>query len=440
MTSGALIFFSRLILLLLLSLALAACGGGGHDASGDSGASGSSDDSASSNSSSSGGIATAENTGGDCDIPDLPEAGDLPTIEKLPAPFTAMNGAPVSAKDEWPCRRAEINAQLQQYESGHKPPKPATVSGTVSSNQIQVNVEHGGKRISFSADVILPTGGQAPYPAVIGVGASNLDNEYLSSQGVAVITFSNNEMGAQSGVDSRGTGKFFELYGSDHSGSSITAWAWGISRLIDVIEASDSTLLNPARLGVTGCSRNGKGALLAGALDERIALTIPQEAGAGGPASWRVSQAQADAAENIQTLSHAAGEQPWFTASFGSNFGNNKVTRLPFDHHQVMGMVAPRGLLVVDNDIDWLGPLSGFIATSAAKEIYTALGVPKNIAYSENGYHNHCQLPDHQQEVLSAYVQKFLLDGSGDTEVIKSTKGDSTDVKEWIDWSTPTLH
>src|SRR5690606_29630335 len=107
---------------------------------------------------------------------------------------------------------------------------------------------------------------------------------------------------------------------------------------------SDAAIIDASRLGVTGCSRNGKGALMAGALDERIALTIPQESGAGGAVAWRVAQSLSDNGKNIQTLSHAAGEQPWFRESFGQTFGGNNVARLPFDHHQLMGMVAPRGL------------------------------------------------------------------------------------------------
>lgn len=394
----------------------------------------------SSNSDQKGTVARAENTGVDCPAPELAEAEALPAIKLLPDPFTSIDGKRLTAKDQWRCRRAEISAQLQKYESGPKPPKPDNLSGTVTREQIEVEVEHQGKAMNFTASITMPTTGQAPYPAMIGVGGSNLDNDYLASQGIAVISFDNNGMGAQSGLDSRGTGKFFDLYGNDHPASSLTAWAWGISRLIDVIENSDEALIDVNRLGVTGCSRNGKGALLTGALDERIALTIAQEAGAGGSASWRASQAHADSGKNVQTLSHAANEQPWFRASFDENFGGDKVTRLPFDHHQVMGMVAPRGLLVLDNDIEWLGPLSGYIATSAAKEIYTALGVPENIAYSEHGGHPHCQLPDHQQEIFQAYVQKFLLDDAGNTDVMRSTKGGPEDVKKWIDWSTPTLN
>ena len=212
-----------------------------------------------------------------------------------------------------------------------------------------------------------------------------------------------------------------------------------MSRLIDVLQESDEGLIAANRLAVTGCSRDGKGALLAGALDERVALTIPQESGAGGAVAWRVAQAMAEEGVTVQTLSHAAGEQPWFRAGFGSEFGNNKVTRLPFDHHQLMGLVAPRGLLVLDNDIDWLGPIPAYVGTSAAREIYRALGFEANIAYSENGGHRHCALPDHQRDLLEGFVNRFLLDRPGNTGIFRSTLAEEDAVAPWVEWTTPDL-
>lgn len=381
--------------------------------------------------------ATAENTGKNCPIPKLPEARDLPVIKTLPDPFLGLDGRRITERDQWRCRRQETLQQVQQYESGIKPGKPEQVSGRVSPKSVTVTVHHQGKTIGFNASVTLPNAGQAPYPAIITLGPATLDSELLSDKGVAIISVDNNELGAQSGPDSRGTGLFYDLYGQDHSASSMTAWAWGVSRLIDVLQESDEGLITANRLGVTGCSRNGKGALLAGALDERIALTIPQESGAGGAVAWRVAQAMAEEGVNVQTLSHAAGEQPWFRASFGSEFGNNKVTRLPFDHHQLMGLVAPRGLLVLDNDIDWLGPVPAYVGASAAREIYRALGVGDNIAYSENGRHRHCAFPDHQRDLLEGFVNRFLLDKPGATGIFRSTLADEDDVTPWVEWTTP---
>lgn len=59
----------------------------------------------------------------------------------------------------------------------------------------------------------------------------------------------------------------------------MTAWVWGASRLIDALEQGPAARINTGRLGVTGCSRDGKGALMAGADETRFALTIPQESG-----------------------------------------------------------------------------------------------------------------------------------------------------------------
>jgi hypothetical protein len=66
-------------------------------------------------------------------------------------------------------------------------------------------------------------------------------------------------------------------------------WAWGFSRVVDALEAEAAKPLaerririNPTQLGVTGTSRNGKGALLVGAFDSRIAVTNPVSSGSGG--------------------------------------------------------------------------------------------------------------------------------------------------------------
>ena len=89
------------------------------------------------------------------------------------------------------------------------------------------------------------------------------------------MTYSNSDMAQQNGGSSRGKGLFYQLYGSTHSASAMTAWVWGVSRIIDALEITPSAQINTQRIGVTGCSRDGKGALMAGAFEDRIALTIP---------------------------------------------------------------------------------------------------------------------------------------------------------------------
>jgi hypothetical protein len=265
-------------------------------------------------------------------------------------------------------------------------------------------------------------------------------------RGIATITFGNNAMGAQSGASSRGRGLFYSVYGEAHPASSMIAWAWGVSRLIDALELTGAAAIDTRHLGVTGCSRNGKGALVVGAFDERIALTIPQESGAGGSASWRISQVQHDLMPvetrddpnfTTQTVVTAQGEQPWFRESFGQ-FATTNVTRLPFDHHMVMGLVAPRGLFVVDNtSMNWLGNESSFTDAVAAWEIWSVLGVPDNMGASQIGDHNHCAFPPSQRAELVAFVDRFLMgDETADTSVLRSDRIVPNRAR-WMPWAAP---
>jgi cephalosporin-C deacetylase-like acetyl esterase len=143
--------------------------------------------------------------------------------------------------------------------------------------------------------ITYPSSGKGPYPAIIAYGGASIP----IPTGVAVITFNNDDIAAQINTGSRGQGKFYTLYGSNHSAGAVMAWTWGLSRIVDALEMTPSANINPKRLGVTGCSRNGRGALAAGAFEERIALTIPQESGPGGSGCWRLAQAMKNSVPSI---------------------------------------------------------------------------------------------------------------------------------------------
>jgi len=218
------------------------------------------------------------------------------------------------------------------------------------------------------------------------------------------------------------------------------AWAWGVSRIIDAIEITSGARINPAKIGVTGCSRNGKGALAAGAFDTRIALTIPQESGSGGSACWRLSEYQKSQGTDVQTASSAASEQPWFGAAFNSYTSAANVNRLPFDHHMLAGMVAPRGLIIIDNSaMVWLGSLSSFGCMKVAQEIYKALGVPDAMGVSQKGHSDHCGFPSSQQPELSAFINKFLLGQSTNTAYSVTDGTFNFQQSNFVDWTTPAL-
>jgi hypothetical protein len=430
--------------LALLSACSNSSAGTGPDTSAAAGAAG--DASAGSAGDGSAGSGAAGSSGGDggptivngCTIPPLPTYAKLRSNYKLPDPFLSMDGTRISQQSQWACRREEIGAQLQEYELGPLPPKSGSVTGALNGSSIDVTVQDGASSITFNATITLPTGGTAPYPALIGIGGTALDTSVLSQLGVAVIKFDNDDMAAQMpGV--RGVGKFYTMFGAAHPAGAMIAWAWGVSRLIDALETTPAAQIDTAHLAVSGCSRNGKGALVVGAFEDRIALVIPQESGTGGDGSWRVADYQANMGQMVQTAAEIVSEAAWFRDSFG--MFNASVSHLPFDHHMLMAMVAPRALLAIENSsYIWLGAISTYTDAVEAHTVWEALGIPDKMGFSQVGNHNHCMFPASQQPEVSAYVSRFLLgDDTQNTTIMKTDGGFSVDAATWLDWTPPTL-
>ncbi|TFK72240.1 carbohydrate-binding module family 1 [Pluteus cervinus] len=355
---------------------------------------------------------------------------------RLPDPFLPIGGGTrVSTKGQWECRRREISELFQRYELGVVPPKPSSVTASFSGGTLSITVANGGPSISFSVSITAPSTGTAPFPAIIAYGAPSIP----VPNSVAVIRFNNDDIAVQQNTGSRGSGKFYTLYGNNHSAGALAAWAWGVSRIVDALEITPSARIDTTRLAVTGCSRNGKGAIVAGAFEPRIALTIPQESGSGGSACWRLSDYQKSQGQNVQTASQIITENVWFSKNFDTF--TSQVSRLSVDHHLLPGLIVPRGLLVIENTSqEWLGALSSYQCQRVGRRIYEAYGVPNNMGVSQVGNHNHCAFPSSQQAELTAFFNKFLLgQGSTNTSIVRTDGSFNFPETQFIDWTTPTL-
>ena len=386
------------------------------------------------------GYATPENTGADCDVAALPAFDELATHAKLPDPFTGLDGERLTQLDQWRCRRQEMHRLAERYVYGFKPAKPASVSGSLANGTLAVTVEHEGESITFNATVDLPEGA-GPFPAIINVGAGGLTlgSELVKEEGIAIIYFNNDEIGAQPFAEpshqSQGRGLFYDLYGKEHSAGALMAWAWGASRLIDALEGIEDSIIDAAALAVTGCSRNGKGALAIGAFDQRIVLTIPVEPGTGGIALMRSA-----ADEGGQPPSSAYGEQPWLSWLFEPFI--EAIDRLPLDQHMVAALVAPRPLLILDNPyIEWLAPIAGHTSALAVAEIYSALGANDHLVYDSNvSDEAHCQLKVEHEPLVREQLRTHLLGTGGAQGAINAHTTAQGTLDEWRDWETPDLN
>jgi GH35 family endo-1,4-beta-xylanase len=378
------------------------------------------------------GTASKENEGADCVLGNPPAAT---SNAKLPDPFKKYNGSRITSKSEWRCQRQEILKQVEASIYGTKPPKPEKVTGTVSRTQITVNVEHQGKTASFTARVEMPANATGAVPAVVVLGGFGGDTTTIKAEGAAIITYDPYVVGAESGSRTNKTGAFYTIYGNRSTTGLLAAWGWGVSRIIDVLEQSGATILKPDAIGVTGCSRFGKGAFAIGALDQRIALTMPFESGSGGVPIWRGIPG-----EGAQSPSSAYGETYWLGDAFSNYTADTK--RLPVDTHQIIALVAPRGLFIMDNPhIANLGPKSAHAAALAGAEVYKALGATSSITYHSNvADGSHCSIRPEHKAPMQANIRRFLKKESATTGGLNARSNATANINDWVDWTTPTLN
>jgi hypothetical protein len=398
--------------------------------------------------------ASVEDRGADCQVSGMPASADLQDQTTLPDPFLGLNGQRLTEKSQWRCRREEIRKLGESFIYGTKPPKPESVSGEVTPTSITVNLQNQGLNASFTAAITLPPNASGPVPAIIGYGGSSFQQTILD-EGVAFINYNLASVGDETTKTPSKAGAFYAVNPDREDTGMLVAWAWGVSRMIDVLEASDSQLINPKAIGVHGCSRSGKGAFIAGAFDERVALTIPMESGMSGVPAFRMI-----VPEGGEVLRNAIEYRPWAGDTYNQflvlgapqtdmaalamqNEQSGQLQfKLPLDTHEVIGMVAPRGLFVMGNPyIVNLAPKAEDITVQAGLQIYTALGAAENLTYVSNIMDGtHCSFRPEFVEPLQQNMRKFLKgDTSAATGQIDPHVSVAGDLAPSIAWDTPTL-
>ena len=304
----------------------------------------------------------------------LPPTAKLPLLRELPDPFKMDNGKRIKSASEWPARRAEILKMALQYEYGRVPTtvdpvtateSPAEKSGDRVEHKIVVKMGPEGK---VSTHVILTTPvGAGPFPVIVkgDMTWGRVNPEIISTvigRGYALAEFDRTEIAADK--NDRGVG-VFPLF-PDYDWGVLAAWAWGYGRVNDyLITRAD---IDKTKLIITGHSRGGKATLLAGALDERVALTVPNGSGCGGAGLFRVEW---PTSENIHAVTKSFPF--WFGPHFDEFVGH--VDQLPFDQHEMKALIAPRALLTTDSLDDlWANPLGTQISFQASREVFSFLG------------------------------------------------------------------
>jgi len=308
------------------------------------------------------------------------DEGKAPT---LPDPLVMNDGTPVASPEQWQRRRAEIIDLLLAYEYGHMPPPP---DGVRSEDETVEPIEGTGVElhratlllgptgeVRLRVGLYFPAGRPGPFPVVLAVEPVweehfQLVARMIVEAGYIFAGFERHDLDRDDADRSDG---LHPLY-PDYDWASLAVWAWGAMRVVDYLEEVDAADAN--RIVLTGHSRAGKVALLAGALDTRIALTVPHASGAGGAGSYRIA---GDGVETLGAITAPDRFHYWFHPKLAEFAG--KEDQLPFDQHFLRALVAPRAIASIDGREDlWANPEGTRAMCLAAQPVFEMLGVPKN--------------------------------------------------------------
>ena len=333
----------------------------------------------------------------------FPAVVDLPAQAGLPDPLIGADGQAITTASQWAAQRERMKAIIQHYALGRMPPPPGAVTGkelavhtlldgTATCRVVQLAFGPDAK-LGFRAVLFIPAetvANKAPVPVIVHPSfeaklardqTTDVMNDIAKTftqplrRGMAVMAFWYQQCGADRQADYRQTG-FFSAY-PDCDWVDLAAWAWGMSRCVDYLLTQ--SFADPTKILAVGHSRLGKAALVAGAFDERFALTAPAGSGCGGTGAYRFNGKNRGGKEGLEDA--IKNFPQWFGPRM-SGFCN-QVEKLPFDQHWLLSLVAPRLCIPADGLSD--GCTNGNAlakAYLAAKPAYGLLGVPNHLGIS----------------------------------------------------------
>lgn len=153
---------------------------------------------------------------------------------------------------------------------------------------------------------------------------------------------------------------------ADDEWGAIGAWAWGLSRVVDVLASEPS--IDPRKISLSGASRLGKTTLWMAAQDPRVSVVLPIVSGEGGGALSR-----RDFGETIAAITAPERYDYWFAPKYQSHAADPNAS--PVDSHMLLSLIAPRPMLLVTGDTDtWSDPRGEYLGAVAATPVWALYG------------------------------------------------------------------
>ena len=346
--------------------------------------------------------------------PTIKEESEVPQYV-LPQLLKTKKGKSVKTVRDWErSRRPEIHdyfahqvygvvpAELNYHKAELMDYEPAALGGTAVRKQVNLHFKKGEKSIVVPVLMYLPSGStNAPVflaynfkgnhslsadtailvdgkklsqltgepsknfnPSSRGERTSRWAIDKMIDAGYGLVTVNYNTVDPDKNDFSDGVHALFYAPGQNspkkNEWGSLSAWAWGMSRVMDFLETEP--LVDQDKVVLMGHSRLGKTALWAGANDSRFSIVISNNSGCGGAALSR--RRFGEKVSDINT-----NYPHWFAKNF-HNFNENE-SALEVDQHMLIALMAPRPVYVASASKDpWADPRGEFLAAQAATPVY----------------------------------------------------------------------
>ncbi len=320
----------------------------------------------------------------------------------LPNPLVSRDGTPVSNAESWNAsRRAELMDLFREHVYGYRPTVEHSVcfektaelgdafDGAATGRSMTATIAIADRKYTFPFIVFVPNRVEGAVPAVVHINnrywiplekaASEHDPFWpvktLIERGYATASFHTSDVDPDKADGyAEGIRSFFAngQPPKDNAWRSLSAWGWAASRILDHLDSLDA--VDGTRVAVVGHSRGGKTSLWAACEDPRFAIAYSNNSGCGGAALSRRAYGE--------TVSRITTSFPhWFCKSF-SDYADREG-ELPVDQHEVISLIAPRGVYVASADEDlWADPKGEYASVTAAAPVFRLLG-KESIATTE---------------------------------------------------------
>jgi (4-O-methyl)-D-glucuronate---lignin esterase len=335
----------------------------------------------------------------------------------LPDPLTKLNGEKVKNADDWIMnRRPEILKMFETQQYGKVPGRPTdmifnvfdkgttTLDGKAIRKQVTIYLtKDTASAHKIDLLIYLPAHAVKPVPLLLNISFSTNNNAVddpgvkpgmiwtkegaripappgrfrkvdvtpFIDAGFGFATFCYTDIepdqlnGISYGIRSVYLKPGQTSFDPDEWGA-ISAWSWGLSRVMDYFETDKN--IDAEHIALTGASRLGKTVIWTGARDPRFALVIGSVSGEGGAALSRRNYGE--------TIAHITAPTR-YAYQFAINYAQygQDPNKMPMDSHMLIALMAPRPVLLQTGSTDrWSDPKGEWEAALAAKSVFELFG------------------------------------------------------------------